>query len=69
MKNIEEVTRNRFPILSDLMFVDTTLQSHDQFVAVLLNHKSNKLLDYHSMSCRRLSYSDNSLESRKDLLA
>jgi hypothetical protein len=45
VKNVEEVTCDRFPILGDLMFINTTLQSHDQFIAVLLNHKSNKLLD------------------------
>ena len=45
MKNIEQVTRDCFPILGDLMFIDTTLQRHEQFIAVLLNNKSNELLD------------------------
>jgi len=71
VKNVEQITRDSFPVLGNLIFINTTLQSHDQFIAVLLNYKSNELLDRQISEPLKTSpfNSDNSLESRRDLPA
>lgn len=51
MKNIEKIARNPLAVLSNLPFVDTSLERNNKLVPILLNNKTDKLLQTTSAPC------------------
>ena len=44
MKDVEQIARDRLPVLRDALLVHAPLERRDQLVAVLLDHEADQLL-------------------------
>ena len=44
MQDVEKISGDNLAILRSLLFIEIALQRHDQFITILLDHKSNQLL-------------------------
>ena len=62
MEDVEQIARDRLPVLRDALLVHAPLERRDQLVAVLLDHEADQLLA--SRTARRTPPSDRTQQAR-----
>ena len=62
MEDVEQIARDRLPVLRDALLVHAPLERRDQLVAVLLDHEADQLLA--SRTARRTPPSDRRQQAR-----